>query len=98
MRFVEQVRAEFGEVISSDQETIRLLQLLGRPEVRLVTITAPGDVGKTSLAWRLAHEAQDSFAEGVFFISLAPFSDPTLIVPIIAQALSLPELRWHSWR
>jgi len=28
---------------------------------------------------RIAHEAQNSFAAGVFFISLAPISDPTLI-------------------
>jgi predicted ATPase len=56
-------------------------------------------VGKTSLALQVAHElsealsagsAQD-FADGIFFISLAPISDPTLIIPTIAQILGVTE-------
>ena len=84
-------------LLGREQETTSLRQLLRRPEVRLVTITGPGGVGKTSLALRVAHEAQDSFADGVFFILLAPISDPTLIVPTIAQTLSLPESPRRLW-
>src|SRR5262249_7778845 len=65
--------------------------------LRLITLTGPGGVGKTSLALRVAHEAQDSFADGAFFISLAPISDPTLIVPTIAQTLRLPESPHRLW-
>ena len=78
-------------LLGREQETTRLCQLLRRPEVRLVTITGPGGVGKTSLALQVAHELQDTFANGVFFTSLTPVSDPTLIVPTIAQTLGLPE-------
>ena len=84
-------------LLGHDQETATLRQLLRRPDVRLITLTGPGGVGTTSLALRVAHEAQDSFAAGVFFISLAPISDPTLIAPTIAQTLSLPESPHRLW-
>ena len=57
--------------------------------LRLITITGPAGVGKTSLALHVAHAAQDDFSDGIFFISLAPIRDPTLIIPTISQALSL---------
>lgn len=78
-------------LLGREQEMATLRQLLRLPGVRLITITGPGGVGKTSLALRVASEALDSFADGVFFISLAPISDPTLIVPTIAHTLNLPE-------
>jgi len=59
--------------------------------VRLVTISGPGGVGKTSLALQVANELRDAFLDGVFFISLAPISDSTLILPTITRALGISE-------
>ena len=91
--------AELTPLLGRDPETIRLHELLCRPggTPRLITITGPGGVGKTSLALRVARDLQDSFADGVFFISLAPISDPTLILPTIAQALGLSESPRRLW-
>ena len=84
-------------LLGRDQETATLHHLLRRPDVRLITLSGPGGVGKTSLALRVAHELRDAFHEGVFFISLVPVSDSTLIAPTIAQTLSLPEAPHRLW-
>jgi predicted ATPase/DNA-binding CsgD family transcriptional regulator len=39
----------------------------------------------------LAHDLQATFADGIFFVSLASISDPTLIIPTMAQTLGVPE-------
>jgi predicted ATPase/DNA-binding CsgD family transcriptional regulator len=78
-------------LIGREQEIETLCQLLHRPEVRLVSITGPGGVGKTSLALQVAYDLQDAFTDGVFFISLAAISDSTLIIPTIAHTLGVVE-------
>src|SRR5512138_3580490 len=74
-------------LIGREQEIETLYNLLHRPDVRLVTVTGPGGVGKTSLALRVARELQDAFTDGVFFVSLAAISDSTFIIPTIANTL-----------
>ncbi|NJC98400.1 MAG: NACHT domain-containing protein, partial [Anaerolineae bacterium] len=83
--------ASLTSLLGREKETAVLRQLLRSPEVRLVTITGPGGVGKTSLALQVAHDVQDAFIDGVFFISLAAISDPTLIIPTIAHSLGVVE-------
>jgi predicted ATPase/class 3 adenylate cyclase len=78
-------------LVGRERELGELVSLVGREEARLVTLLGPGGAGKTRLALQLAAELADQFPGGVFFVALAPISDPALIVSTIAEALGLKE-------
>ena len=82
--------------IGREKEVDAVQQLLLRQEVHLVTLTGPGGVGKTRLALQVAAEIAEHFPDGMWFVSLAPISDPNLVIPAIIQTLGLREAREQS--
>jgi len=78
-------------LIGRAKEVALVQNFLRREEVRLLTLTGPGGIGKTRLGLQVAAELSDRFADGVFFVNLAPISDSTFVVPAIAQTLDLKE-------
>ena len=70
-----------------EAELAQLGALLAQPETRLITIVAPGGMGKTRLAQAAAAAQTGAFLEGVAFVSLAPISDPQLLATTMVEAL-----------
>jgi predicted ATPase len=77
--------------IGRKREIADLCTLLRRSDVRLVTLTGAGGIGKTRLALQVVAELLDEFEHGVFFVALEPISDPHLVEITIAQTLGIKE-------
>jgi predicted ATPase/DNA-binding winged helix-turn-helix (wHTH) protein len=79
------------QLIGREAEIEEAKALLMRPDVRLLNITGPGGIGKTSFAVEVVRELAQAFAGGAFLVSLAAVTDSALVAPTIAQALELRE-------
>jgi predicted ATPase/transcriptional regulator with XRE-family HTH domain len=85
------VPATFTSLIGRDKDIAAVQDYLTHPEIRLVTLIGPPGIGKTRLSIESARKSLAHFPDGVFFVTLAPLDQPSLIPSAIAQALGYVE-------
>src|SRR5438034_2376446 len=88
---INNLPVQLTSLIGREQQVAAACSLLSRPEVRLLTLIGAGGVGKTRLGVQIATELVDAFVDGIWFVPLAPISDPDLVVPTIARTFGLGE-------
>jgi predicted ATPase len=76
-------------LIGREQDIVEVSNLLAKPEVRLVTLTGPGGVGKTRLAIAVGEQLDDRYPHGTVFVPLASIAEPELVLPRIAAAVGV---------
>ena len=74
-------------LVGREQTIDEIAGLIGQPEVRLVTLTGPGGVGKTRLAVAVGERLRDRYAAGTVFVPLAAVTDPGLVLDGIGRAV-----------
>ncbi len=84
--------APLTSLVGREHDIHDVVALLQSGDIRLLTLTGPGGVGKTRLAQQVAANLHRSFEAGVYFIELAPISNPDLVLPTIAQTLGVTEV------
>jgi predicted ATPase/predicted Ser/Thr protein kinase len=77
--------------VGRDKEVAAAKCLLVRGDVRMLTITGPGGIGKSRLALEVSRDMTEHFPFGVYFVPLAAVSDPNLVTFAIAQTLGVRE-------
>jgi hypothetical protein len=89
------------ESVAADHLPVQLTRFVGRGaeiaelqeilfENRLVTLTGAGGAGKTRLAIQVASRLVTEFGDGVWYVDLAPLTDPGLVPVALARGLGLP--------
>jgi len=74
-------------LIGRDEELAEIKALL--EQTRLVTLIGAGGIGKTRVALQVA--AEMSFANGVWFVDLAPLDDPARVPSAIAEVFNIAD-------
>jgi len=77
--------------VGREPELEEICALLRDPDVRTLTVTGTGGIGKTRLALQAAAESSATFPDGLWWVALAPLTDAALVPVGLAQMLAVRE-------
>ena len=80
--------------VGRDEQLTQVRELL--TQNRLVTLTGAGGAGKTRLAVQIAGQLSSEFGDGIWYVDLAPITDPELVPITAARAFGLPDQAGRS--
>ena len=83
------VPAPLAPLLGREADLLSLTTALAQGDVRLMTVVGPGGVGKTRLALAAAAAMHGAYADGVYFVSLAPVREPEVLWSVAAQTLGV---------
>jgi predicted ATPase len=78
-------------LIGREAELSRLRDLVADPDLRILTLTGAGGIGKTRLAVELGRQVADRFTGGACFVQLEKVSDASLVPSEVALALGVAQ-------
>ncbi|WP_151758006.1 ATP-binding protein [Dictyobacter vulcani] len=96
LKIRQRLPAQLNRTIGRTQEIAAATDFLLHKHVRLLTLTGPGGVGKTRLALEVAYQLRQAFREEIVFVQLAPLSEHTFVLPMLAQMLGIEETGPYS--